>query len=316
MKPVLSFGCSAALAIAAICTLSGCNPFSDPPTQLEAKLFVAGTTIQDEKALARHLTEQLNIVGLEADQVRIAFDKEKNTYFFRMVGKEALPPALLKQVVAGLATLNRDLTWQGKLIVEAEADAKADAILKTNKREFAVTAPWNSVRVDAYLVTSAAENMLARLATAAGRPERPKQAACMLSFAPRDKLPPLTGKLSDFASGNGALAGLVHNPLFDQEVTLPHRITFSQPELAKLKEPVVDDGKLLFQFALVEDAKMTVIHTGGAGLDALVVDHGTVEHCKRKLREVAPDVQKLVDRFALLDEVSAIGPAQLVAKAR
>lgn len=303
---------SAALAIVVSCTLTGCDLFSAPPTQLEAKLTTSGPSVEDEDALARKLVQKLNVKDLKIDNVRVVFDKDQKATFFRVVGKEALPPALLQQVGAGLARLNQEITWQGKLIVEASP--WLDAFLKTDKREFPIVAAWQGAEVEAFLLRSAAEALFGQTAFMLNKKDLPEWVACVLSFAPNDKLPPLKGKMEDAEPEHERPDIMIAGPsaTAQSEITVPHRVIFTQAELARLKEPVVVQGKLYFQFALIEGADVTVAGGDGDG-DPTTIDHRTIDLCRSKLREVAPKVQAMMDSAAMIGEVAAIGPARLVA---
>ncbi len=316
MKPILSFAPSVALAIAVSCTLAGCNRPSDPPTQLEAELFASRSSIQDKETLARNLIQRLNIKELQFENVRIAVDEGKKAYFFRLVGKDALAPELLKQVSAGLAKVNLDNVWQGKLIVEANAEVAEAAvaeIMQTDKREFPVSVPWQSARVEAYLMQSASEFTLAGSTIVMPHHNAPKHVACVLSFDPEGTLPQLKGLLKEVVPDNEDVsARMRRSARLPSATTVPHRIVAAQPDLAKLKAAVVEDHRLLFEFALIENIKVPATGSGGEGSDPVTIDGGDIAMCQSKLREVAPDVQKMIDRVGLLAEVSAIGPALLV----
>lgn len=290
--------------------LAGCGVFSDPPTQLEAPLTLAGEKIRDPKALAAHFVEQLKIKELQPSQVRITFDSDKKQHFFRLVGKEALSATLIAQVANALPALNVRNAWQGRLVVDE--DKQFDAFLKTSEREFPVAAAWHTATVEAYLMQNMFENALMRQMAQlrSDAPRSPQTVACMLSFTPHTELPRLTGKASEITDAPINLA-LERVGLAPREMTVPHKITVTEPAMAKLDSPVVEDGKILFQFALVEDAKVTVINTVG-DTDPITFDHGAIELCNAKLAEVAPAARARMDQPATLAEIKAIGPARIV----
>ncbi len=316
MKPNIFFARSVALAIAVSGALAGCNRPSEPPTQLEAELFASRSAIHDRDTLARDLIQRLNIKELKFENVRIAVDEDKKAYFFRLVGKDALAPELLKQVSAGLAQVNLDNFWQGKLIVEANAEvaeAAVAAIMKTDKREFPVNVPWQSARVEAYLMQSASEFTLAGSTIVMPHYDAPQHVACVLSFDPKDTLPELKGMLEEPVPENeDTLAKMRRRARLPSATTVPHRVVAAQPDLAKLKPAVVEDHKLMFEFALIKDVKVAAKDNGGQGIVPVTIDSSDIALCQNKLREVAPEVQNLIDRARLLADVSSIGPAQLV----
>lgn len=298
------------LAWAAVLSIAGCSLINDPPTQLEARLDLTGQSVENPKDLARQFVAQLGIEGLKPEHVRVVHDKEKKAHFFRVVGKQALSPELLKQVSAGLAGLNERYSLQGKL--EVSADSDFDAFLKTSKREFPIRASWHKAQVQVYLVQSALERMLGSAMAGQGTP--PRRVACMLGFEPQEPLPVLEGDVNKmFPDGKGGFTVLRPAGTSPREMTLPHEVKITHPELSKLEAPVVLDGRVQFQFALILDANVTVIGGSSADSKPSVIDHGTITRCREKLIEVAPKVRQLIDDAALLDEVRSIGPAQLMA---
>ena len=136
----------------------------------------------------------------------------------------------------------------------------------------------------------------------------------MLGFQPQEPLPELAGDINKmFPDGKGGFTVLRSAGIAPREMTLPHEVKITHPELSKLEAPVILDGQVQFQFALILDANVTVIGGSSTESKPSVIDHGTITRCRQKLIEVAPTVRQLIDDATLLAEVSSIGPAQLTA---
>jgi hypothetical protein len=150
-----------------------------------------------------------------------------------------------------------------------------------------------------------------------GRGNLPKTALCMLSFKPQPALPKLEGTYEQVLGDgqNSATARLMRQLQPGQVMSVPHEVTFDAPELAEaFKEPpLAKDGKLMFQFGVIEDASVTEFIG-----DTPAIDFGGTTHkkCAAELSEKYPALATTLARAALLEHVAAFGPARIIATAK
>jgi hypothetical protein len=268
----------------------------------------------DEKslrALANQIVAYLQIKGVDSTNARVTYDPAKKAYYFEIFSRQPVPPALLDQVANSLNPLDVARSWPVK--VDVAQHEHLDALLGSKERSFPVRASWKHAGIDAYLVQTPGFAM-PTAADPTGRGNLPQTALCMLSFKPQPALPKLEGTYEQVL-GKGqdsASARLMRQLQPGQVMSVPHEVTFDEPELAgAFKEPpLARDGKLMFQFAVIEDASVTEFIG-----DTAPIDFGgtTQKKCSAELSEKYPALAKTLARAALLEHIATFGPAHVSA---
>ncbi len=296
--------------------LAGCDWFKPLPAQFQSlvTLEAAAGDLSDEnssRALAANIVAYLDIEGVDSTNTRIAFDEVKKTYHFELFGKQRLSKTLLDQVAKGLDPSKIAQSWPAT--VEVAKLEHLDTLLGSKERSFPVRASWKHAGIDAYVVQSAFPGLsMPTAADPTGRGSMPKTALCMLSFQPEPALPKLEGTYEEVhgPEHDSARARLVRQLQSNQAIGVPHEVTFDDPELAKAftEPPMAKAGKLMFQFAVIEDASVTEFIG-----DTAPIDFGgtTQRKCLTALDEKYPELAKSIKRMALLEHVKTFGPAHL-----
>jgi hypothetical protein len=316
-KSLLALATTAA-ALSAL--LAGCDKVKPPPIQLEALLTLepkAGNQSDKQhlRDLAGSIVGYLGLEGIDSKNARVTFDESNQTYHFEIFGRLPIPPALLEQVAKGLNPLEKDRSWPAK--VEVAPLAHLDTLLGSKERNFKVRANWKDVKIDAYVIRSPNPGFAMPSADPLGNgPREPKTALCMLSFTPQPALPTLEGTVEQFygkAQENDPYALLRRHAPPGHVFSASYEVTFDEPALAKAFEeaPMAKDGKLMFQFAVIEDANVLDF----AGSDSAPMDMGgvTQQKCGTKLNEKYPALARIISRVAQIDQVKSFGPARMIA---
>lgn len=313
-KPVLALSAAALFLL-----LAGCE-YAKPPAQLEALLTLEpGAGDQSDKvqlrALADSIVGYLGLAGIDSKNARVRFDEAKKAYYFEVYGKQPVPKALLDQVAKGLNPLDKDRSWPAK--VEVAPLDHLDTLLGSKERNFPVRASWKDAQIDAYVVRAPDLGYAMPTLDPTGAPKSaPKTALCMLSFKPEPALPKLEGTMEEFygkSDDNDPHAQLRRRVMADRVLSAPHQVTFDEPELAKaFKEgAMAKDGKLMFQFAVLED--VNVLDFAGSKTAPMDLGGHTKQQCQSELIKHYPALSKIMDKVALLEHVKAFGPARMIA---
>jgi hypothetical protein len=301
----------AATAAALSTVLSGCKYTEPLPAQLEAQLTLAPQAgAPREKAhlrlLADRIVDYLNLAGIDSKNARVRFDETRKAYYFEVFGRQPVARALLEQVAKGLNPLDRDRSWPAN--VEVAALAHLDTLLGGKERNFAVRASWKGAAIDAYVIQMPGAGF-------AMPGSAPKTALCMLSFVPEPAFPKLEGTFEQVygktqVDDNYAL--MRRHALPDQVFSAPYQVSFDEPELAKaFKEaPMAKDGKLMFQFAVLED--VNVLDFVGDKAAPMDFDGATQKKCVAELSAKYPALAGIIDRVSMLEQVKAFGPARII----
>lgn len=308
----------AAAAVSAV--LCGCDYVKPPPAQLESVLTLddrAGdySDARRLRSLADNIVTYLNIAGISVSNTRVVFDASSKRHTFEVYGKEAIPQALLDQVAKALAGLDRDRFFTAT--VEVAPLDHLDDLLGSKERNFPVRASWKDAAIDVYIVRTPESGLLGAAADLLGERERaPITAYCVLSFLPAPALPKLTGSADEYfgkPQENDPYSTARRFARPGQTFSAPYTIKFDAPELSEaLKvEPVVQDGKLAFQYAVLDDAN--VIDIAGSSTAPMDVNGATREKCLLNLSQDYPALGKIFGSVALLEDVKAFGQARKIA---
>jgi hypothetical protein len=299
--------------------LASCGWFSDPPTQLESAMTVSAvaTDKKDREVLLGEVLQYLAVGGLSFEQARVVYDDQTKRNLFRVVGKEALAPALLQQIANRLAGYGAERNWHARLVID-DSEHALDKLLKTSKREFDIALNWGQADIDAYVVREMAspypsiESMTQ---------SQPKTVLCMLSFRPKESLPDLEYSLADVMAANGeqttsdAVADRMTKQMMDMFKNMgseiAHQLTFEAPLLDSSfgQDVRIKDGKLMFKYASIESTTVFDPTTAGAPMDFGGSAH---RDCERRLEADFPSVNRRFVQREFFNRVEAFAPATLV----
>ena len=142
----------------------------------------------------------------------------------------------------------------------------------------------------------------------------PKTALCMLSFRSDPALPKLEGTVEQVygVTQQGRSLQLMLRLQPGQVVGVPHAVTFDEPVLSKAfkEEPLARDGKLMFQFAQLEDVNVLDFNGNEPALD---MGGATQRKCAAELADKHPALASIVKKMALLESIKSIAPARMIA---
>ncbi len=314
-------------AAALVCTaLTSCGWFSDPPTQLESvmTLDAPATDAEDRNALRETVLDYLAIEGLRREQLRVVYDEATHRNALRVVGKAALPPALLQQIAKKLEGYAGERNWKAQLVFIDEAP-ELDALLGTKERNFDLTLDWGQADIDAYVVTQAFDSF-SGLATLSS--DRPRTVRCMLSFKPAQRIPEteysfedLAGKSSDAAESNDPQLREAQRQMRaffkNMRGSIEHRLSYEGPLLKEaFKEEIqVKNGKLMFMFATIESKGVFDPNYIGADRQRAPMDiSGRVhDECAGKLKADFPKIDQRYAARGMFQRIAAFGPVSLPA---
>ena len=312
--PVLTLAAAVTLATLA----AGCDAFKPGPAQLQTLLTLdadAGDQHNEQqlRSLADKIIRYLDIKGIDARNARVSFDESSKTYRFEIFGKQAISRTLLEQVAKAVDPLQMNRSWSAN--VKVDPQERLDELLGTKERSFAVRASWKSVAIDTYVVQIPGLGSIIPTIGPTGDIVRPpKTAHCMLSFSPEPALPKLEGTVEQVygSTQESRAVQLVLRLQPGQAVGVPHEVTFDEPSLAEaFKEaPLAKDGKLMFQFAQLDDVNVLDFNDGKPALD---MGGATQQKCLAELTEKHPALATLVEKMALLESIKSFGPARMIA---
>lgn len=298
--------------------LAGCDAFTPPPAQLQAVLTLeAGAGDQGDTKQRRDLTDQivqfLGIKGIDNKNARVRFDEASKTYHFEIFGKQQIAQALLEQVAKGVKPLEVDRSWSAN--VKVAPLEHLDKLLGSKERSFPVRASWKNADIDTYVIQTPALGFAMPTISPTGEMVRePKTALCMLSFKPEPALPKLEGTVDEVygISPDSVQAQLARRLQAGQVMSVPHDVTFDDATLADVFKdaPMAKDGKLMFQFAMLND--VNVLEFGGKE-PAMDMGGHTQAKCVAALAEKHPKLAAIIDKMALLENIKSFGPARMIA---
>ncbi len=315
MSRLTVFTVAVAAAFATLAT--GCDAFKPPPAQLQTVLTLeadAGDQSGDKqlRSLTDNIVSFLDIKGIDNKNARVTFDDASKAYRFEIFGKQAIPRTLLEQVAKAVDPLQMKRSWSAT--VNVSQDERFDALLGTKERSFPVRAIWKSMEIDTYVVqTPGMGSLIPSIGPNGERVNPPKSALCMLSFKPEPALPKLEGTFEQVHGSSHASRSLqmVLRLPQGQVVGIPHEVTFDEPSLAQaFKEaPLAKDGKLMFQFAQLDDVNVLDFNDGKPALD---MSGSTYGKCLDELTEKQPALARIVAKMSLLDGIKSFGPARII----